>query len=156
MAGKKARKGERIRPCRRCKEPVKFIKSTWSVFGQRRQGWHWVNEDGAHHRCRDFNSSTGGTGVTTDEFFGGCPECGGNDALLHVGLGHWSVCREHQTRWDVGALHSFKPGQDEELWISNTKELIAYRVVDPILSGPKGNGVEDAARDGGEPMLGWL
>ena len=72
-------------------------------------------------------------GVTTTEFFGGCPECGQNDALLHVGLGHWSVCREHQTRWDVGSMYPFAPGKDEELWTRNAEELIACRVVDPIL-----------------------
>ena len=73
------------------------------------------------------------TEVTTDEFFGGCPLCGQNDALLHVGLGHWSVCREHQTRWDVGSMYKFAAGKDEELWTRNAKELIACRVVDPIL-----------------------
>ena len=74
--------------------------------------------------------------VTTDEFFGGCPKCGRNDALLHVGLGHWSVCRTHQTRWNVGAMYSFAPGKDEGLWSRNAKELLACRVVDPILPGP--------------------
>ena len=99
------------------------------------------------------------TEITTDELFGGCPLCGGNDALLHVGRGHWSVCREHQTRWDVGSMFTFSPGKDEGLWSSSAKELIACRVVDPILAGPRGSGVEDAAertqallalRDGGE------
>ena len=81
--------------------------------------------------------------VATDEFFGGCPLCGRNDALLHVGKGHWSVCREHQTRWDVGSMFKFDPGKDEELWSRNASELLACRVVHPILPGP--NGVEDAA-----------
>ena len=48
------RKGERIRPCPRCETPVKFISSTWTAFGQRRKGWHWVNQNGTHHRCGDF------------------------------------------------------------------------------------------------------
>ena len=51
---KKKRKGERVRPCTRCEQPVKFIKGAWAAYGTRRCGWHWVNEDGAHHRCGDF------------------------------------------------------------------------------------------------------
>ena len=52
---KKKRKGERIRPCAHCDTPVRFIKGTWKVNGQRRKGWHWVNgQDGSHHRCSDF------------------------------------------------------------------------------------------------------
>ena len=50
----KKRKGERIRPCVRCEMPVKFINSGWSAYNKHRKGWHWVNEDGAHHRCSDF------------------------------------------------------------------------------------------------------
>lgn len=26
----------------------------WTAFGQPREGWHWENEDGSHHRCGDF------------------------------------------------------------------------------------------------------
>ena len=51
---KKKRRGERIRPCARCEVSVKFIKGAWRVNNQRRRGWHWVNEDGSHHRCGDF------------------------------------------------------------------------------------------------------
>ncbi len=51
---KKARRGERVRPCRRCGRPIKYANSTWTAFGQRRRGWHWVNEGGSHHRCGDF------------------------------------------------------------------------------------------------------
>ena len=53
---KKVMKGERARPCRRCREPVRYIKSTWTAFAKRRRGWHWVNEDGTHHRCSDFRA----------------------------------------------------------------------------------------------------
>ncbi len=50
----KVRKGERVRPCAQCERSVKFIRGTWAVHGGRRKGWHWVNDDGSHHRCRDF------------------------------------------------------------------------------------------------------
>ena len=54
LSRRKKRKGEQIRPCSRCGEPVKYVKSSWAAYGKRRCGWHWVNEDGAHHRCGDF------------------------------------------------------------------------------------------------------
>ena len=56
----KTRKGERERPCRRCQEPVRYIKSAWTAFPgtpyvQQRHGFHWVNAgDDSHHRCGDF------------------------------------------------------------------------------------------------------
>lgn len=50
----KKKKGQRIRPCVRCQRPVKFIKGAWEAHKQRRKGWHWVNENGGHHRCSDF------------------------------------------------------------------------------------------------------
>ena len=50
----KKRKGEEIRPCPRCKAPIKFVRGGWMSFGKRRKGWHWVNGEGGHHRCTDF------------------------------------------------------------------------------------------------------
>ena len=35
----KKKKGQRIRPCVRCKRPVKFIKGAWAAHKQRRKGW---------------------------------------------------------------------------------------------------------------------
>ena len=54
---KKARKGEQVRPCPRCRMPIKYANSTWAAFAQRRKGWHWVNSDGTHHRCGDFREA---------------------------------------------------------------------------------------------------
>ena len=51
---RKKRRGERIRPCVRCDQPVRYIKGSWASHGSCRQAWHWVNEDGSHHRCKDF------------------------------------------------------------------------------------------------------
>ena len=59
LSGKKKRKGNVVRPCVRCQEPVKYVKSTWAAEGWRRRGWHWVNADGTHHRCGDFRQLTG-------------------------------------------------------------------------------------------------
>ena len=50
----KKRKGERERPCVRCKALVKFVRGKWKAYGKRRMGWHWVNASGAHHYCSDF------------------------------------------------------------------------------------------------------
>ena len=49
-----AKKGERLRPCRKCQTPIRFLKGSWKHFGMTKKGWHWVNEDGSHHRCTDF------------------------------------------------------------------------------------------------------
>lgn len=55
----KKKKGERVRPCPRCETSIKFVRSTWAAHGQRRKGWHWVNQDGTHHRCSDFRAVSG-------------------------------------------------------------------------------------------------
>ena len=50
----KKRRGERLRPCPRCETSVKYLMGTWLAESGHRQGWHWVNKDGTHHRCGDF------------------------------------------------------------------------------------------------------
>ena len=48
----KKRAGERVRPCWKCRVPVKFIKSPWVTrYGLKKNDWHWVNEDNSHHKC---------------------------------------------------------------------------------------------------------
>ncbi len=39
------RKGEKIRPCHVCREPVNFVH--WA--GRPQRIWHWANPDGSHH-----------------------------------------------------------------------------------------------------------
>ena len=51
------KRGERIRPCRGCAMPVKFVNGAWKSHNQRREGWHWVNENGTHHWCTDFRQA---------------------------------------------------------------------------------------------------
>ena len=68
----KARKGEKLRPCVRCETPVRYLRGSWTAYGEKsiaacdtkkkmdhdgpcfRHGWHWVNQNGTHHRCGDF------------------------------------------------------------------------------------------------------
>ena len=54
---KKKRKGERVRPCAHCEAPVRFLKGVWKANNKHQRGWHWVNADGAHHRCSDFRQA---------------------------------------------------------------------------------------------------
>ena len=64
----KKRKGERVRPCARCEQPIMFIKGTWTAHGAQRQGWHWTNDDGSHHRCSEFQSNSTGFGFWDEEW----------------------------------------------------------------------------------------
>jgi hypothetical protein len=72
-------------------------------------------------------------GITTDEYFGGCPLCGGNDDVYHVGKGHWFVCHAHQTIW-VGGINIFSiaktqtEAEQRELW----KQVEHYRDAQPV------------------------
>jgi hypothetical protein len=38
-----------------------------------------------------------------DNYFGGCPECGGSDGCINIGPNHWYYCKEHRTRWCIGS-----------------------------------------------------
>ena len=50
---KRVLKGAPERPCPRCEEPVRFLKSAWVEMERQRRAWHWVNGNGSHHRCGD-------------------------------------------------------------------------------------------------------
>ena len=41
--------------------------------------------------------------ITTDEYFGGCPECGKNDGYLNTGRTHVFMCKTHRTSWIAGS-----------------------------------------------------
>ena len=36
-------------------------------------------------------------------YFGLCPRCKKTDGYYNVGRGHWFYCRQHRTKWVVGA-----------------------------------------------------
>lgn len=68
-----------------------------------------------------------------DNYFGGCPECGGNDGYLNVGRNHWYICHEHKTRWLLGSnLFSSWQEQSEEDWKRNAELISDYKNVEPI------------------------
>ncbi len=55
--------------------------------------------------------------VTTDQYFGGCPHCGGSDGFLNIG-------RE----------------QDEDIWLRNRYRLSVFMQVKPVLPHHDGRG----------------
>jgi hypothetical protein len=76
-------------------------------------------------------------GITTDDYFGGCPLCGGNDDVYHAGKGHWFVCHAHQTIW-FGGINLFSiaklqsEAEQRELW----KQVEHYRDAQPVYPDP--------------------
>jgi len=73
--------------------------------------------------------------VTTDEYFGGCPECGKSDGYLNAGRTHVFFCREHKVRWIAGSnLFSDWRNETEEeqrrAW--NEAGLEGTKLVEPI------------------------
>ena len=75
--------------------------------------------------------------VTTDEYFGGCPQCGKSDGYLNVSRSHIGVCHEHRTKWPIGAnLFSSWKDETEEDWRRNADKLTDYSKVDPIYPEP--------------------
>lgn len=78
-----------------------------------------------------------GTKITTDEYFGGCPECGKCDGFLNLGRDHWAICSEHRTRWCFGSnLLSSWRNETEEDWQRNKDKLADYQKVEPIHPEP--------------------
>lgn len=76
--------------------------------------------------------------VTTEEYFGGCPHCGGSSGFLNVGRVHWAVCGTHKTKWCVGEnLFSGWREEDESKWQANHDALRQYSLVDPV-TPPRG------------------
>lgn len=45
-------------------------------------------------------------------YFGGCPQCGGNDGCANVGKTHLFYCSEHKTKWSPGS-NLFSGWRDE-------------------------------------------
>ncbi len=74
--------------------------------------------------------------VTTDEYFGGCPICGGTSGCLNIGRDHWFVCDSHKTKWWIGSnLFSGWRNEDEAEWARNEHRLENYMEVEPTHSG---------------------
>lgn len=58
-----------------------------------------------------FVSAAGGH--QEEDYFGGCPVCGGNDGFLNSGPAEWFVCLKHGVKWFVGA-NLFSDWWDED------------------------------------------
>jgi hypothetical protein len=71
--------------------------------------------------------------LRVDNYFGGCPECGGDDGYLNVNRDHWFVCDKHKTKWWAGYnLFSSWQEESEAEWLSNSYRLAEYREVQPL------------------------
>ena len=56
------------------------------------------------------------TAPTTDEYFGGCPECGRVDKTWNIRKSHAHGCSVHKTAWWVGSgLFSSWMWENEEI-----------------------------------------
>jgi hypothetical protein len=70
---------------------------------------------------------------TFDDYFGGCPECGGNHGCRSVGRVHWHYCDDHKTKWSVGEnLFSCWKHMTEQEFEANRRHLEDYDVVTPL------------------------
>ena len=73
------------------------------------------------------------TKITTDEYFGGCPQCGKCAGTLNIGRVHWCACDEHRTKWCIGEnLFSAWRNESEEVWQRNAEILAGYEDVNPV------------------------
>ena len=65
-----------------------------------------------------------------NDYFGGCPECGGTHGCYSIGRDHWYVCHDHRTKWDVGSnLFSSWKTQTEAERRKNAEMLAGYTEV---------------------------
>ncbi len=72
------------------------------------------------------------------DYFGGCPDCGGNDGYLNIRKDHWFRCDKHKVRWYIGS-NFFSSWQHEEqpTWEENARLLAEYRDIDKdVISSP--------------------
>ncbi len=75
--------------------------------------------------------------ITTDEYFGGCPECGKNNGYLNCERTHVFFCETHKTAWAAGSnLFSSWHDETEADWQRNEERLATYREVEPIYPEP--------------------
>ena len=51
------KRGNKLRPCVRCAQVVKFVPWEERRYAERRNIWHWVNENGEHHRCSETQNA---------------------------------------------------------------------------------------------------
>jgi hypothetical protein len=71
------------------------------------------------------------TEVTTEHYFGGCPECGDNDGYVNIGADHWFLCDTHKTCWPIGS-NLFSIDDTEEPQQAAAAKVARYRTVEPV------------------------
>jgi hypothetical protein len=70
--------------------------------------------------------------VTTDNYFGGCPQCG-EGPYVNVRKTHYGVCDVHRVYWPIGAgLFSSWQEENQEIWDANATMLGGFAQVEPI------------------------
>ena len=70
--------------------------------------------------------------VTTDNYFGGCPQCG-EGSYVNVHKDHYNICDKHKVYWYIGSnLFSSWQEENEEIWNSNATLLEGFQEVKPI------------------------
>ncbi len=60
----------------------------------------------------------------TQHYFGGCPECGGQDGYTNVGRSHLVFCIAHRTMWCIG-VNLFSSWQHE----TEAEQRLAYDTI---------------------------
>jgi hypothetical protein len=66
-------------------------------------------------------------------YFGGCPECGGDDGYLNYRRNHYFICKAHKTSWHIGSnLFSDWRYETEDDWKRNAELLDGFREVMPV------------------------
>jgi hypothetical protein len=91
--------------------------------------------------------------VTTDNYFGGCPQCG-QGPYLNIRKSHYGVCETHKVYWPIGSgLFSSWYEEDQEVWDKNAKMLEGFTQIKPIYPadhlanlGPEKNNNSGAAK----------
>ena len=66
----------------------------------------------------------------SDDHWGACPACGGNDGHRNVGRHHWFFCIAHRNKWYVGDnLFSTWREETEDIWEENEQFLADFQQV---------------------------
>ena len=74
------------------------------------------------------------------DYWGRCPNCGGNDGCLNVGRNHWFVCDRHRTKWCAGwNLFSSWRHEPASTHQENAQLLATYEEVRPLHRPPDGD-----------------
>lgn len=66
------------------------------------------------------------------DYFGGCPECGGDNGYFNIGRDHYVHCQAHKTVWCIGSnLFSSWREETESDWQNNREKFADYTPVEP-------------------------